>query len=158
MAVEGGRIHHLDLQRVGRIAVALLPQDPAIHLRGDMAEGRDLAHFVKVFLRCVVAGDRGVRVEGHRHVSVPLPMPQCGINCAADARDKAGRATKQNRKIPVREILCRGDCRVGDDLRGCGTALAQKVGDRRCVEVDNVAARLGQRKPIALAGQQAAVR
>jgi hypothetical protein len=101
VAVDGRRLDHLELHGGVRFSVPFAPDRPGVHLRGNMAERRDLPHLVKVLDRRVIGdgGGRGVE-RGH---AILLQITRLGR-----AKSCAFLAEWQRRRGCARIIVQRG--------------------------------------------------
>ena len=65
MAVDCGCFNDFHLEGFVRLSVAFAADGPRIHLGWYMPHRRHLAHFIKVFLRCVIDDGCGIDIQSH---------------------------------------------------------------------------------------------
>ncbi len=81
VAVEFRRVHHLDLERLVRLAVALAADRPGVHLRRHVAHRGHFPDLVEILFRRLVTCNRGVGVERHRCLHLEfMPRRRIGVS------------------------------------------------------------------------------
>ena len=98
MAIQLRGFQNLQLHGGIGLAVALPADRPCIHLFRHMSQGRDLAHFIEVFHRCIIVRYFRRRIQrGHGRLL---------LFCVAAATMSLGLPHPYPRKFGLQDLLC----------------------------------------------------